>query len=141
VNEPEPGGTSAHRRVTRPAGAVVHGVAGTASATVAGVASVLPEPVTHLVRSSSRLVADLPHLETEVDVLVDEIAAQRLAIRALTAQLSTLEEQLGVLESTLAPLRTWTHQWTQARAHLVDALERLDAWALGEPGPEEDARP
>jgi hypothetical protein len=124
--------------VTRQAGAVVRGAAGTASATLAGIASALPAPVTHLARSSGQLVADLPHLETEVDVLVDEIAAQRLAIKALAAQLGTLEEQLGVLESTLAPFRTWTHQWTQARARLVDALERLDAWALGEPGDEQD---
>jgi hypothetical protein len=141
VADEETAAASARRRVTRQAGSVAREVAGTATATVAGVASVLPAPVTHLARTSGRLVADLPRLETEVDVVVDEISAQRLAIKALTAELTALDEQLAVLESTLAPLRAWTHQWTRARSRLVDALERLDDWAAGQspaPPPDDD---
>jgi hypothetical protein len=132
MTDQESAAVSARRRVGRQAGSVARGVAGTASATVSGVASVLPGPVTHLARTSGRLVADLPRLETEVDVVVDEISAQRLAIKALTAELTALDEQLAVLESTLAPLVAWTHQWTRARGRLVDALERLDDWVVGE---------
>jgi hypothetical protein len=126
MDEQQSSSPSTRQRVTRQAEAVAREVAGAATATASGVASLLPPPVTHLARSSGELIGGLPHLEAEVDVVLEQIAAQRLAIGALTAELTALEHQLAVLESTLAPLQSWTHRWTEARDRLADALQRLD---------------
>jgi hypothetical protein len=133
MDQQQSGTPSGKRRATRQAEAVAREMVGAASATVSGVASLLPPPVTHLARSSGQLIGDLPHLEAEVDVVMEQIAAQRLDIRALTAELAALERQLAILEDTLTPLQTWTHRWTDARDKLADALQRLDRLGAVEP--------
>jgi hypothetical protein len=101
-----------------------------------GTVAVLPKPVTGAV---TRLVAALgevadqaPPITAELDVLADELHAKRLSIQALRAELGALDGQLEVLEKSLAPVLSWSHQWDRARRSLVDAVATLSTTTKGE---------
>lgn len=80
----------------------------------AGARVILPgsvaEPVNRMLSSLRSTVEHAPHLSDEIDVLMDELAARRLSIQAVTAELSALDEQLSILERTLTPVQTWSAQ-------------------------------
>jgi len=126
MNRGVPDPSAAVGMVARQAHTIADRVSDSTAAVVSGLASSLPYPVTRLVRLLRQVIEEVPHLDAEVDVVVDEIRAQRLAIEALTAQLAALDSQLAVLESALAPLQGWVHRWREARSALVRMLERVD---------------
>jgi hypothetical protein len=52
--------------------------------------------------------------------LADSIAAQRRSIEALTAQLSSFDEQLAALEQILGPLAQWSATWAELEQRLLN---------------------
>jgi hypothetical protein len=49
----------------------------------------------------------------QVQALLDDLAARRAQVQALTAQLETFDEQLGTLESSVRPFLEWTQKWAE----------------------------
>ena len=86
----------------------------------------MPEPVpatvTRMLKSLQHLIDQAPPLTEEVSVLIEEIHAQRLTVQALQAEMAAFDHQLDVLEKSLAPLETWTHQWSRLRQSLTETL-------------------
>lgn len=91
-----------------------------------GALGAMPEPVpatvTRVVKSVQQLIEQAPPFAAEFDVLVEEIHAQRLTVQALQAELAAFDHQLEVLEKSLAPLKTWVHQWARLRQSLTETL-------------------
>jgi len=85
----------------------------------------VPTSVTHMLVSLRRLVDQMPPLTAEIDVVVREVHAKRLSIEALQAELSTLDEQLEVLERSLRPVQAWSRQWNRLRHALAEALPEI----------------
>jgi len=56
--------------------------------------------------------------------ITDSIAAQRRSIEALKAQLSSFDEQLGVLENILGPLAQWSRTWADLEQRLLNMGSR-----------------
>ena len=52
--------------------------------------------------------------------VTDSIAAQRRSIAVLTAQLSSFDEQLAVLEQILGPLAEWSRTWAELEQRLLN---------------------
>ncbi len=102
--------------------AVAELVASAGSTAVGGLPAPLPDTVAHMLSALEQLVDQVPPITAELDVLTDELHAKRLSIRALQAELAALDGQLDVLERSLAPLRTWAHQWNRVRGTLTVAL-------------------
>jgi len=98
----------------------------------------MPEPVpatvTRMLKSLQHLIDQAPPLTEEVSVLIEEIHAQRLTVQALQAEMAAFDHQLDVLEKSLAPLETWTHQWARLRQSLTETLHT----APPEPGTPDD---
>ena len=65
-----------------------------------------------------------------LDVLLLELHAKRLTVQALQAELSAFDQQLDVLEKSLAPMESWIHQWTRLHQSLTETLRS----AAPEPG-------
>ena len=80
---------------------------------------VLPGPVsatvTRLLTALEQLVEEVPSISDELDILAEELHAKRLSIAALRAELSAMDSQLEVLERTLAPVQSWSRQWSSTR--------------------------
>ncbi len=91
-----------------------------------GALGAMPEPVpatvNRMLRSLQQLSEVAPPLTAEFEVLVEELHAQRLTVQALAAELSAYDHQLEVLEKSLAPLESWSHQWAGLRQSLTEAL-------------------
>ena len=91
-----------------------------------GALGAMPEPVpatvNRMLRSLQQLSEVAPPLTAEFEVLVEELHAQRLTVQALAAELSAYDHQLEVLEKSLAPLESWSHQWARLRQSLTEAL-------------------
>lgn len=47
----------------------------------------------------------------QVQQVLDDLAARRAQVQALRDQLSTFDEQLGMLENGLRPVVEWTRTW------------------------------
>jgi hypothetical protein len=103
-----------------------------------GALSAMPEPVpatvTRMLKSLQQLIDQAPPLTEEISVLIEEIHAQRLTLQALQAEMAAFDHQLDVLEKSLAPLETWTHQWARLRQSLTETLHT----APPEPGTPDD---
>ncbi len=56
--------------------------------------------------------------------IADSIAAQRRSIAALTAQLSSFDEQLAVLEQILGPLAEWSKTWADLEQRMMNMGRR-----------------
>jgi septal ring factor EnvC (AmiA/AmiB activator) len=84
-----------------------------------------PPPLRHALATLARSVDQLPSVAAQVDVLQQEVHAQRLGLQAVQAELAALDSQLAVLERSLAPVAAWNHQTTRLRLSLADALEHL----------------
>jgi len=52
--------------------------------------------------------------------IADSIAAQRRSIEALTAQLSSFDQQLAALEQILGPLAQWGATWAELEQRLMN---------------------
>jgi uncharacterized protein YhaN len=103
-----------------------------------GALGAMPEPVpttvTRMLKSLQQLIDQAPPFTAEFDVLVEELHAQRLtvqALQALQAELTAFDHQLEVIEKSLAPLKSWAHQWARLRQSLTETLHS----APPEPGP------
>lgn len=97
------------------------------SAGAAGARAVVPDPVLGPVNrmlASLRTIAEqAPPLTDELDVLVEEVHAKRMSIQALQSELGALDHQLQILEATLAPVQSWTHQWGRVQHALLSSLD------------------
>lgn len=94
----------------------------------------LPATVTRMLRSLQQLIDQAPPVTAELDILVQELHAKRLTVKALQAELSAFDHQLDVLEKSLAPLESWVHQWARLRQSLTETLHS----AASEPGSQVD---
>jgi hypothetical protein len=92
--------------------------------------AVLPDPV---VSSANRVLDSLrsviesaPQVSAELEIIVKEIQAKRLTIQAITAELAVLDDQLRILERSLAPLQAWSTQWSKVQHSLLHALDQAE---------------
>ena len=56
----------------------------------------------------------------QLQAVVDDIAARRSQVQALVAQLTTFDEQLGTLETSLQPLLQWLRTWSDLEGAVTD---------------------
>ncbi len=56
----------------------------------------------------------------QVQAAVDDIAARRAQVQALVTQLTTFDEQLGTLETSLQPLLQWLRTWSDLEGAVTD---------------------
>jgi hypothetical protein len=47
----------------------------------------------------------------KIQALLDDLAARRAQVQALTSQLQQFDEQLGTLEASIRPFLEWTRTW------------------------------
>lgn len=93
----------------------------------AGARAVVPDPVlgqvTRMLTALRSMAEQVPQITDELDVLVSEVHAKRLSIQALQAELSALDHQLEILETTLAPVQAWSRQWNRVQHALLHSLD------------------
>jgi hypothetical protein len=58
----------------------------------------------------------------QLQAVVDDIAARRSQVQALIANLTTFDEQLGTLETSLRPLLQWLRTWSELEGAVTDFL-------------------
>lgn len=92
------------------------------SGAVGAVPEPLPAMVTRMLGSLRQVLDQAPPFSAELDVLLLELHAKRLTVQALQAELSAFDQQLNVLERSLAPMENWIHQWTQMQRSLNETL-------------------
>ena len=56
----------------------------------------------------------------QLQAVVDDIAARRAQVQALVAQLTVFDEQLGALETSLAPILQWLRTWSDLEGAVTD---------------------
>lgn len=86
------------------------------------VPNLVPDSVSRMLLALQQLVEMVPQLTAEVDVLMEAVHAKRLTLQALQAELASFDNQLGLLEKSLSPLKTWTDQWSRVQGALSDTL-------------------
>ena len=93
----------------------------------AGAQAVVPESVlssaNHMLVSMRNAVESAPQVGAELDIVLKEIRAKRLTIQAIAAELAVLDDQLEVLERSLAPLQAWSTQWSKVQHALLHSLD------------------
>jgi hypothetical protein len=96
----------------------------------AGAQAVVPESVLssahHMLVSMRNAVESAPQVGVELEIVLKEIRAKRLTIQAITAELAVLDDQLEVLERSLAPLQAWSTQWSKVQHTLLHSLDLPD---------------
>ena len=94
----------------------------------AGAQAVVPESVlssaTRMLESMREAVESAPQVGAELEIVLKEIHAKRLTIQAITAELAVLDDQLEILERSLAPLQAWGSQWSKVQHALLHSLDR-----------------
>jgi hypothetical protein len=93
----------------------------------AGAQAVVPDPVLssakHMLESMRQVVESAPQVGAELEIVLKEIRAKRLTIQAITAELAVLDDQLEMLERSLAPLQAWSTQWSKVQHALLHSLD------------------
>lgn len=93
----------------------------------AGAQAVVPESVlstaNRMLASMRTAVESAPQVDVELEIILKEIHAKRLTIQAITAELAVLDDQLEVLERSLAPLQAWSTQWSKVRHTLLHSVD------------------
>jgi hypothetical protein len=56
----------------------------------------------------------------QLQAVVDDIAARRSQVQTLIANLTTFDEQLGALETSLRPLLQWLRTWSEMENAVTD---------------------
>jgi hypothetical protein len=56
----------------------------------------------------------------QIQALVDDLAARRAQVQALTTQLEAFDEQLGTLEASVRPFLEWTRAWADAEKAMTE---------------------
>ena len=100
------------------------------SGALGAVPAPLPATVNRMLGSLQQLIEQAPPFSAELDILLQELHAKRLSVQALQAELSAFDHQLEVLEKSLAPMESWTNQWSRLRESLSETLHP----AAPEPG-------
>lgn len=94
----------------------------------AGAQAVVPESVLssapRMLESMREAVESAPQVGAELEIVLKEIRAKRLTIQAITAELAVLDDQLDILERSLAPLQAWGTQWSKVQHALLHSLDR-----------------
>ena len=89
----------------------------------AGARALLPDTAlaeTHRMLASFRAVVEqAPQLTDEIEVLMTELHAKRLTIQAVATELDALDQQLELLERTLAPVQSWNLRWQHLQRNLL----------------------
>lgn len=62
--------------------------------------------------------------------IVDNIAAQRLSVQAMKAQLTAFDEQLAALERILGPFAEWSKMWADYEERLLRFGRKPESEAL-----------
>jgi hypothetical protein len=83
-------------------------------------------PVVRLLKTLDQLLAQVPPIHQELDVIVAELHAQRLSVQSLRAQLDALDTQLELFARSLEPLQSWNQAWERVRDSLGQAVARLE---------------
>lgn len=102
--------------------AVVEAMTAAGSGALGALPAPVPDTVTRMLISMRRLADQMPPVTAEIEILAQEVHAKRLSIQALQAELSALDDQLEVLERSLAPVQAWSRQWNRLRRSLAEAL-------------------
>ena len=102
-----------------PAGAAPAGGSGSAAGGPASVVPGLPAipgmpPMPGLPTTPATMSA------RQLQAVVDDIAARRAQVQALVAQLTVFDEQLGALETSLAPILQWLRTWSDLEGAVTD---------------------
>ena len=82
----------------------------------------LPPPVAaagQQARDALRVLARVTLPVDEVQVVVEQLHAQRQSLQAVQAQMAALDHQLELLESALAPVEQWVERVQDLRAAIV----------------------
>lgn len=106
--------------------AVADLVAGVGSEALGRMPEPMPSAVNRMLSSLRQLVEQAPPFTAELDVLLEEVAAKRLSIQALRAELDALDHQLEILERTLSPVEAWGRNWERLQRSLVESLSVAD---------------
>jgi hypothetical protein len=105
-------------------------VANVVGAVGSGALGAIPQPlpamVTRMLGSLEQVLDQAPPFAAEFDVLLLELHAKRMTVQALQAELAAFDQQLDVLERSLAPLETWIHQWNKLHQSLTETLHSAD---------------
>jgi hypothetical protein len=56
----------------------------------------------------------------QMEALLDDLAARRAQVQALSAQLRAFDEQLATLETNLRPFLEWTRSWAGVEGAMAD---------------------
>src|SRR4051794_17468089 len=56
----------------------------------------------------------------QMEALLDDLAARRAQVQALSAQLGAFDEQLATLETNLRPFLEWTRTWAGVEGAMAD---------------------
>jgi hypothetical protein len=56
----------------------------------------------------------------QMEAVLDDLAARRAQVQALSAQLQAFDEQLGTLETNLRPFLEWTRTWASVEGAMAD---------------------
>lgn len=102
--------------------AVVEAMASAGSGALGALPAPVPDTVTRMLATMRRLADQMPPVTAEIEILVQEVHAKRLSIQALQAELAALDDQLEVLERSLAPVQAWSRQWNRLRRSLTETL-------------------
>jgi polyhydroxyalkanoate synthesis regulator phasin len=70
-----------------------------------GTAHAAPPALPPLPKMPATMSAD------QIQSLMDDLAARRAQVQALTTQLKAFDEQLGTLEASVRPFLEWTRTW------------------------------
>jgi hypothetical protein len=93
----------------------------------AGAQAVVPDPVLasvgHMLRSMRKVIEEAPQITAELDIMINELHAKRLTIQSVAAELAVLDAQLEILEQTLAPVQTWSREWSRVKQSLLHSLD------------------
>ncbi|MCD6639473.1 MAG: hypothetical protein LT071_06120 [Nocardioides sp.] len=93
----------------------------------AGAQAVVPDAVlssaTRMLESMRSAVESAPQVGDELEIVLKEIRAKRLTIKAINAELAVLDDQLEILERSLAPLAAWSAQWSKVQHTLLHSLD------------------
>jgi len=104
--------------------ALAEAVRASGSSAVSAVAGPVPDAAGEMLHSLRSVMQQTPAPAALLDVLMTEIGAKRALVRGLQEQLAAFDQELAVLEGSLAPVQAWAHQWAHLQEALVDTVLR-----------------
>jgi hypothetical protein len=71
----------------------------------------------------------------QMESLLNDLAARRAQVQALTSQLQIFDEQLASLEANLRPMLEWTRTWANVESAIGDFWRPLSGGSSGGAAP------